>query len=72
MPIDSTYELFSNLVKDVAWTPSGVFGLDRNQGPGYTSSSDLHVSPDSDEKWFMMGISTWGADSEGNADIVGE
>jgi hypothetical protein len=33
---------------------------------------DAYVSDETDERWFLMGISTWGADSEGNADIVGE
>ena len=30
------------------------------------------VSSDSSERWFVFGFSAWGADAEGNADIVAE
>lgn len=72
MPLDDLYEVLSDMIKDVAWTQSSIVGLNPATGLGTHTENDIYVSSDSNEKWFLMGISKWGADSEGNADIVGE
>ena len=72
MPLDDLYEVFSDMIKDVAWTQSSIVGLNPITGLGVYPENDLYVSSDSNDKWFLMGISKWGADAEGNADIVGE
>ena len=77
MPIHDLYETIDAIANDAYFrhhNPTGVIGMYPAIGlnNARTIANDRHVSEDSDERWFLMGISVWGADAEGIADIVGE
>ena len=70
--LNDLYSLISEISKKNSDNPTGIISVNRTGGSYDTRMHDRYVSTDSSERWFLMGISVWGADSEGNADVVGE
>lgn len=77
MPINDMYDAIESVANSTYFSfnnPTGVIGMYPQSGKSNvrTRANDSYVSSDSNERWFLMGFSVWGADAEGRADIVGE
>lgn len=76
--MDDIFDIVEAIAKSVSQNPTGVVGMDIDEGWGASEYAccegpiSMHVSSDSPEEWFRMGISSWVMDAEGNANIVAE
>ena len=75
MPMDDLFQAIKSISRDEYYNlnnPTGVIGMAPVAGLGELRDNDMRLSSDSTKRHFLMGFSAWGADSEGNSDLVGE